>query len=447
MAPLLKTLSPKQAAFIQDPSRYKLARCARQSGKTHCGAAYMILEALSNPSTPVLYVGLTREAAKEAVWGTLITILDSLDIEYEARPSALRIRFPNGSFIRLFGADASNAKDRLRGQKYKLIVVDETGFYQSMDGIIPVLMPMLAYYAGTLAMTSSPGILLSGFFYDADVGSAKDEWSQHSWNLLDNKAFQGPASNPKYKIRAEEELDLVCKAIYGGDRSRPAFKREWLGEWAQDNEKLCYPVIDTNLIDKPFDIIKPRYAIGVDIGVSSASAISVVKYSEYTRTVQIVDVWKEKEVLIDDFADILKEFMEKYDTDLVVADTGGLGAAVVQELRKRYSLPIKAATKTDKSFHQRIAANDMLNGYIKCVADLPIVDEWRKIVKDENGEEIKGQNNHLADSFLYIYRYIYSTYLKDQVQSQTDEEIMIEQLTATALREKYEAEEDQLDAY
>jgi hypothetical protein len=441
-------LSPKQLAFIKDSSRFKLARASRRSGKTFAGAAYMILTALSSPSTPVLYIGLTRETAKEAVWGTLITILDELNIPHEARPSALRIKFPNGSFIRLFGADTTNAKDRLRGQKFKLVIIDEVGFYSSMDTIIPVVIPMLADYAGTLAMTSSPGVLLSGYFYESDVGDNRSSWSQHNWNMGDNKYFQVPANDPsKYVNRAEEELDTICKTMYGGNRLHPAFVREYLGQWVRDNTALVYPFTDLNLIDKPYDILKPQYGIGVDIGVSSASAISVVKYSEYTREVQIVETWSEAEVMIDDFADILKDYMAKYNTDLVVADTGGLGAAVVQELRKRYMLPIRAATKTDKSFHQRIFANDLLSGFIKCVAKLNVVKEWAKIIKDESGEEIKGQKNHEADATLYIYRYIYTTYLKDQVPVQTDEEIMIEQLTATALKEKFEQEEKQNDAY
>ena len=436
-------LSPKQAAFVKDPARFKLARAGRRSGKTVAGAAYMILEALSNPSTPILYIGLTREAAKEAVWGTLITILDELGIEHEARPSALRIKFPNGSFIRLFGADASNAKDRLRGQKYKLVIIDECGFYQSMDAIIPVVIPMLADYAGTLAMTSSPGVLLSGYFYECDVGDHKDNWSQHLWDMKDNKFFQKAANDPsKYANRAEEELDTICKVMFGGNRLHPGFVREYLGQWVRDNSALIYPLTDVNLIEKPYDIIKPQYGIGVDIGVSSASAISVIKYSEYSREVQIVETWSEAEVLIDDFANILKDYMAKYNTDLIVADTGGLGAAVVQELRKRYSLPVKAAVKTDKSFHQRIFANDMLSGYIKCVNKLGVVKEWSKIVKDENGEEIKGQKNHEADACLYIYRYIYSTYLKDYTPPQSDEDIMIEQLAQQALRERDWANEE-----
>jgi len=440
-------LSSKQAKFIKDPSRFKLSRSSRRSGKSFCGAAYMIFEALSNPSTPVLYIGLTRESAKEAVWGTLVTILETLNITHEARPSALKISFPNGSFIRLFGADTTNAKDRLRGQKFKLIVIDEVGFYQGMETIIPALLPMLADYSGTLAMLSSPGILLSGFFYEADVGKNKDDWSQHSWSMTDNKFFQGPAKDPKYANRAEEELDTICRVMYNGDRLRPSFRREYMGQWVRDNEALVYPFTDDNLITAPTPLPKEQYGIGVDLGVSSASAIAILKYSEYTRQVQIVETWSEAQVLVDDFADILKDYMEKYNTNLVVADTGGLGAAVVQELRKRYDLPIRAAEKTNKSFHQRIMANDLLNGHVKVVDGLNIVKEWSKIIKDEGGEEVRGQPNHEADAALYIYRYIYTTYLAHVEEPTSDEDIMLKQLTDTARAEKRAMDEDRDDLY
>ena len=441
-------LSEKQAAFIQDPSRFKLSRSGRRAGKSFCGATYMILEALSNPSTPVLYIGLTRESAKEAVWGTLITILDTLSIPHEARQSALKISFPNGSFIRLFGADTPNAKDRLRGQKFRLICIDECGFYQGMDAIIPALLPMLADYAGTLAMLSSPGVLLSGFFYEADVGKNKGDWSQHSWNMSDNKFFQGPANNPKYGTRAEEELTTICNIMFNGDRQRPAFVREYMGLWVRDNSALVYPFTDANLIPSPNPLPKEQYGLGVDIGVTSASAIAVLKYSEYSNEVQIVETWSESEVLIDDFADILKDYMEKYSTSLIVADTGGLGAAVVQELRKRYDLPVRAAEKTNKSLHQRVFANDLLNCRIKCVDSLNIIKEWSKIIRDDiTGEEVKGQPNHEADAALYIYRYIYSTYLKNFAEPVSDEDIMMHQLTQQALHEKREMDEARDDFY
>jgi hypothetical protein len=230
--------------------------------------------------------------------------------------------------------------------------------------------------------------------------------------------------------------------MYGGNRQHPAFVREYLGQWVRDNTSLVYPFTDENIISDPYPMDRERYAIGVDLGVSSASAISVVKYSEYSRTVQFVDSWKAKEVLIDDFADILKSYIDKYKTNLIVADTGGLGAAVVQELRKRYELPIKAADKQDKAFYQRIMANDIISKYIQVVKDHLVLGEWSRIVKNEDGEEVKGQENHVSDSSLYIYRYIYQTHLKSFVSPETDEQKMIRQIEDTVKQEKLEEESE-----
>lgn len=440
---LLKTLSPGQRSFINDPARFKLVRASRRAGKSYSDAAYLIYECLIRPSTPTLYIGLTRESAKEAVWSILITILDALDIAHEARPSALRITFPNGSFIRLFGADTPNAKDRLRGQKFKLVIIDECGFFQAVDAMIPALMPTLADLSGTLAMTSSPGIVLSGFFYEADEGTSKDVWSRHVWTMSDNPFFQQPARNPtKYANRAEEELDVICRTLYNGDRERPAFKREYLGQWVRDSTSLIYPYEDSNLLDAPTPLPKERYGIGIDIGVSSASAVVVMKYSAYSREVQIVETWSEAEVLVDDFARIVQDFITQYSPDAIVADVGGMGLAVVQELRRRYDMPIRAADKIEKAFFQRVFANDLLSGYIKCVRKLDIVNEWSKLVKDEDGDEVKGQRNHQSDAALYIYRYLYQTVLKSFVPAESVETKMLRQLEEAAIRERDEAEED-----
>lgn len=444
---MLKTLSPGQRKFIEDPARFKLVRASRRAGKSYSDAAYLISEALRTPNTPLLYIGLTRDSAKEAVWTILTTILDSLDISYEARPSALRITFSNGSFIRLFGADTPNAKDRLRGQKYKLVIIDECGFFAAVDQLIPALMPTLADLQGTLAMTSSPGVILSGFFYEADVGTAADKWSQHVWTMHDNPFFRRPSSNPKYATRADEELDVICRTLYNGDREHPAFKREYLGQWVRDATSLIYPSSDNNLFTTLPPLASPRYAIGIDIGVSSASAIVVLKYSHYSRNAQIIESWSEAEVLVDDFAKIVQGFIDKYKPDVVVADTGGLGKAVVQELTRRYQMPIQAADKIDKSFFQRIFANDLLSGYIQCLRGLDLVNEWAKLVKDENGEEVKGQRNHQSDAALYVYRRIYSTVLKNYVVKETDEDRMIRELTERVQQEQDFKDEDTAYAY
>lgn len=447
VAPLMRLMSPLQRQFIEDPSRFKIARCSRRAGKSYGIAGYLIKTCIEHPNSPTLYLGLTRDSAKEAVWSILIDLLTTLGIAHEARPSSLRITFSNGSFIQLFGADVPNAAARLRGRKFRLIAVDETGFYSAVDSLMPVLLPTLSDYSGSLVMASSPGIMLSGFFYEADVGDMADQWSHYHWTMFDNPIFMGPATDPKFSSRAEQELDTVCRLLFGGNRNHPAFIREYLGQWVRDGSSLVYPYDQKNLVDRWYVIPREEYAIGVDLGVSSNSAISVVKYSQYAREVQLVDQWEQAGMLVDDFADKLMEFMEHYKTQIIVADTGGLGAAVVQELRRRYHLPIKAAEKIDKAFFQRVFANDLLSGFIKVTRDLHILREWDRITKDDEGKEIRGPANHVSDSFLYIYRYLYNTYLKVAVPVPTDEQKMIDQITESAMQERMLSEEDALDDY
>lgn len=442
IAKLLKVLAPKQLAFVQDPSRFKIARAGRRGGKSIADIVMMLVACLQHPNSPVLYLGLTRDSAKDAIWTPMLMILDHFQIPYEAQESKLRLVFPNGSFIKLFGADTPNAKNRLRGQKFRLVVVDECGFVAQVDELVYALLPMLADYGGTLALTSSPGVVLAGLFYEADVGAKVGDWSQHHWTMHDNPHFQKPALDPKYKNRAEEEFEIIVNQQFGGNWNHPAFRREYLGEWVQDGTSLVYPYDNKNLIDGPSKLLEPMYGFGIDLGSVSANAIVIVRYSMYHREVEIVDAWKQPNLLVDELAQKLEEFIDIYQPNIIVADTGGYGSGIVRELNSRYQLGIQAAEKTDKAFHQRIFANDLISRYIKVVKGLPILLEWAKITKDEEGTELPKQENHLADAALYIYRRIYSTVLKSFEPPKSEEEKMIERIESKAKRERDEFEED-----
>lgn len=418
---------------------------SHNSGKSYADSVYLIYECLKAPNMPTLYLGLTRDSAKEAIWDTLIQILESLGIPHEARPSSLYIRFPNGSRITLFGADTPNARNRLRGRKFKLIVADEMGFFADADPLVNALLPSLADYRGSLVMTSSPGEVLSGLFYDAYEGKNRTKWKQYHWTMRDNPHFMKPAINPVFESFADEEMQVVCDQRFGGDRNHPAFKREYLAIYIADNTNKVYPYTRKNLIDESYPMVKEMYGIGIDLGSVSENAIVVVKFSAYAREVQVVECWKEAGLMIDELADVLKEFIDRFDPAIVVADTGGYGKGVVEELRRRYFLPIKAAEKTDKSFYQRVFANDLLSNYIKVIRTLSVVGEWDKILRDEEGDEIKGQTNHAADATLYIYRAIYNTHLKTFKAAESEEDKMLRQATEQLQLERDETQEDILD--
>lgn len=443
---LLRLLSPVQKNFVQDTSRFKTARCSRRGGKTFADAVYLILECISTPNMPCLYLGLTRDSAKGAIWATLQGILQELKIPHEALASGPRINFHNGSFIQLLGADASNARNRIRGRKFKLVVVDEMGFFLEADDLIQSLLPTLADYQGTMVMTSSPGLIMDGFFYHADQGNLKESWSQYHWTLLDNPYFQKPSKNQKYKTIGEEELDLICTLQFGGNRSHPVFRREYLGEWVNDDTSRIYPYSAKNLLQQEQPYESSEYAFGVDFGSTSYNAITVLKYSQYSREVQIVDVWKKSGMQIDELAAVLYSYMDKYKPSMILGDEGGLGKAVAKELRYRYNVPMQAAEKMEKSWYQRLMAADLYSGFIKVVQPkcAELLREWDRVAKDELGEEIKGPENHISDATLYIYRRIYNTHLKTAAPKPSEEERMISQLE-NSLKNRDEEHLDDLD--
>ena len=426
---MMAMLSELQRSFIMDESRFKIARCGRRGGKTVMGAVYLIKTALENKGVSTLYLGLTRESAKEIVWDVLKNMLNTANIRYHAAESRLKLSFENGSSIRLFGADTPDAKKRLRGPNFKLIIVDECGFVKEVDELVYTVLPSLADTNGTLCLTSSPGEYLTGLFYEADVGTQKDTWSSYHWDMRDNPLFQKPALNPKYENRAEEEMATVISMQFGGDWNHPAFQREYLGKWVADQTSLVYPAeVTRNIVESGGEYPEIWYGMGIDLGSVAANAIVIARYTPYSKEVCFVEAWKQGGLSIDALAGEIATFNEKYKPHVIVADTGGYGKGIVEELRHRYQLPIQAADKTDKAFHQRIMANDLLSGYVKVLKGLSLVEEWAKIVKDENGEELPNQVNHAADAALYIYRKIYQVHLKAYEVPKTEEQTMMEQL-------------------
>lgn len=436
---LLKALSPIQVQFVMDKHRLKTARCGRRAGKSYADIIYMIIACHMRKGANVLYLGITQSSAMEIIWQPLLDMLHRFKIPHRPYPSNKTVMFPNGSKIKIFGADSENAKNRLRGVAYDLVIVDECGFVAEVDELVDIVLPSVADYGGTICLTSSPPEILHGLFYEADIGKSKQYWHQYNWSMLDNPFFMGPANDTaKYKSRAEEEMALVCALKYGGDTQHPAYRREYLGEWVRDASNLIYPYTDANLVyDRPA-FKNRRSVIGLDFGVTSSSAISVIDFDTEVREACVVDVWKEPGVLVDDFATILRTYIADYNPIVTVADAGGLGKVYVNELVKRYGLPIRAAEKLEKETGQKYVANDLISKYLKVLMPVcqPLTEEWSKLSRDKEGKEPKKSENHLSDATLYGYRHVYTTAFALKEKVENEEEKMLRQLMEQVAEEQ-----------
>jgi hypothetical protein len=444
MLAILAALSPRQQAFIADPSRLKVICAGRRAGKSHVSASYMVIKALSKPNARILYLALTQQSGSDIISSLLKDLLYTHKIPHTIYTSLHKYIFPNGSTIRILGADTVGAKKRLRGVAFDLVLVDEGAFLNEMQDLVVTVLPATADSAGTICMMSSPGVVMEGLFYEACQGNQKEYWSNYHWTMRDNPFFQKKANNPQFATRAEEELDLACRMLFNGKRNHPSFVREYEGLWVRDDETMLYPYQQGNIIQTLPKWPKAVNGLGLDFGTTSANGLTVATYNEDTRELLFRKSYRKIEPNLDKLAEEIASLQTEFDIELMVGDTGGLGAPIVSELRRRFKLPILAANKQEKATYQRALASDLHSDYVKVYepdcGDL--LSEWKKLVKSAEGTEEKKKENHASDSALYIFRHLYWPHKKNYLPVPTEEERMIQQLVELAQQEQAEQREE-----
>jgi len=92
----------------------------------------------------------------------------------------------------------------------------------------------------------------------------------------------------------------------------------------------------------------------------------------------------------------------------MVGDRGGLAKAIFAEMSNVYGVNIEAAEKTAKRDYIELLNGDLIDGRIKIRRGSLLEEEWSYLVWDEHHQhEDKSCKNHVADSFLYQWRYSY----------------------------------------
>ena len=400
-------LFDRQICFIEDPSKRKTAKCGRRAGKSHgAAAAYLIEEALKYPESLCVYIALSRKAARRILWPILKKFNRQYKIGASTNELELEMTFPNGSQIWLTGATDSSDIDKLRGNAYRIVIIDECAsfgsFFHSL--IEDVVEPALADYDGTLCLIGTPGAACAGFFYDATTGRMPG-WSNHEWTILDNPKFPRWAGKKNWRRLAEQWLRGM-REVKAWPESYPTFQREWLAQWIHDETWLVYRYAPDRNTYESIPIGKDWIRVlGVDLGLDDASAFVVLAYLPTDRTVYLIDDFSKSGMSIDEIAGKIKFFQQKYHCLRIVMDTAGLGKSIAFEIRKRYSLAIEPAEKKEKLAYIELLNSDLLLGRFKVHGDSEWASEATILQWDEDRkkEDVRFKN-HVTDAALYAWR-------------------------------------------
>lgn len=162
--------------------------------------------------------------------------------------------------------------EKLLGQKYKLVVVDEAASQKRdlRDIIYGKIEPATADLNGTICLIGTTGNVTSGLFYDVTTGQEKG-WDIHEWDWRDN---------PYMKDKIQKQIDQM---VLDNPEivNTPIFKQMYLNEWVIDTDQLCYKISDKNIISdfKEYDD-SWTHVMGVDLGYNDATSFVIASFNE-----------------------------------------------------------------------------------------------------------------------------------------------------------------------
>ena len=419
---VLAATFPQQRAFIKSRSTQKVLFCTRRSAKSYTAGLYLIYEALHNPGSNCLFIGLTRSSAKAIIWKDILRILDSkYNLKASFNQSELVMKLPNNSVIAVTGVDAEESEmNKLLGRKYRLVCIDEASMYtidmrNLVYGVLGPAMvdPNEGDESGTICLMGTASNFPRGLFYDITTRQEKG-WELFEWTAHDNPFVAKQWARALKKIAEERPAYMET----------PQFKQWYLNHWVVDESKLVYKFdmaknLCTSLPMLPHD--GWTYVLGVDTGWEDDSAFVLTAYHLNDPYLYVIKSHSAPKMTFDDVAQKIQEFMQapQYAPTKIVID--GANKQGVESMRSRSSIPFEYADKQDKVTFIELLNSDLIQGRIKILntdENRPLWNEMSALVWVTDGDKIKlpkrehpALPNHRTDAFLYSWRcgYHYSS--------------------------------------
>jgi hypothetical protein len=398
---------PQQWAFVKDKNRFRAALCTRRAGKSWACGEILCEAVWNNQNIACLYITKTREQARDNIWWDVLQVLDDkkkLGFKYNNTDLMAWCTRTN-SRIKLFGIDSNpKEQDKILGQKYKVIIIDEVAFLKiDVKQLIVKLTPSLVDNNGSLILTSTPSNNPNGLFYDLtkDGAGQRQGYSVHTWSTT---------QNPYVRQQFEETRDRLI-ASYPGIEQTALFKQHYLGQWCIETDKLVYRYSSlTNCIQALPASNKWHRILGIDLGWDDPSAFVTCAYRDGDTNLYIESAEKQPKMDITAVANKIKALKSVYNYDCMIID--GANKQAVQEIINRHRLPLICADKAGKEDFIGIMNAEFQCSKIKLLPNAkPLADEYDKLAWNEKvttrKEEDPGCDNHCADAALYAWRRCY----------------------------------------
>ena len=375
--------------------RFAVIIAHRRFGKTVAAINDLIKDALTIPlpKVRVAYIAPYYSQAKAIAWDYLREYTQDVEgVEYNT--SELRVDFPNGARIRLFGAD--NA-DTLRGLYFDHVVLDEPADFPARAWPT-VIRPALADRKGKATFIGTP--------------KGKNQFYQTYVNAKQNKNwYTAMFKSSETGLLDPEELEEAKKAM-GEDRFEQEFECSFEAaiQGAYYAKEMKKASADGRVSGVPYDP-----SIGVvtswDLGIGDSTAIWFAQY--VGQEIHLIDYYESSGVGLDHYAKVLSETGYHFEEHILPHDVRvkelGTGKSRLETLDSLGIKNVKIAPKLgiDDGIQ---AARSMLNkcwfDEEKCERGIEALLQYRREfderLKTWRGRPLHDWTSHGADSFRYL---------------------------------------------
>lgn len=394
---------PQQDMFVGDTSRFLTAQCTRRAGKTNALGIKFFHTMSKYPGSQCPYLALTLDSARDIMWPVLQELNDKYGWNCTFLDSRLTMTHPNGSKLKLYGADMKNFIKRLKGRKYPGVAIDEAqDFGTHLKTLVDdVLTPALVDYEdGWLALTGTPGPVPQGYYFEITHGK-KYGFSNHEWSINDNP----------YIPNAEAFVQKLKKDRQWDDNN-PTLLREWRNKWVLDVESLWIRYSESvNHFDRLPEAKTPwTHIMGIDLGFKDADAIAVLAWNEDSKVTYLVEECINRKQGLTELVEQIQHLARKYNVSQMTIDEGGLGKKLAEEMRRRYQIPVQAAEKIRKQETVEFFNDALRIGTFKAERDSQFAQDsyliqidWEKTTPDKIVVK-KQPHSDIIDAVLYAYK-------------------------------------------
>ncbi|HVQ52662.1 MAG TPA: hypothetical protein VMS92_21715 [Mycobacterium sp.] len=329
-----------QLGFMRDRSPFIHVMCARQSGKTWGDDGILLGNALAEPESTNIFLGLKGTGVKLGNWVPVwkrLCARFNIPERWHNETDKLTT-FPNGARVLFGGTDDLENVRKFLGNRlhHGVFIVDEAQDQKDdvLRYILRTLLPPM--------LTPTTRVILSGVLPDVEAGlfyelSTSPGWSHHEWGRAAN------VHTPEAMAQLREYMRL-----HGLAEDDPQIQRDWYMKRVWDAGATAYRYERSKAgYDGNAPAWLDRFSVGIDPGTRDRCAIQVWGWGVQDRNIYHVHEWvteRNADAKWSDVAAELGRINERWKPAHWYYDAGGSQMTLDTFLRD-YGVPVVAAAK------------------------------------------------------------------------------------------------------